>query len=192
MPAKAARSPQRAGREAATTTTTNGGLATSKEETLWGATQTEWRIGVGSDAGSAVGTVAPARLFQFYIRKMLQVLSILSEINLQTGVPALRVQIVPFWPSLRAHIAALAVMMSLARPDPRRLPSRLRVERPPLHTLGTTDAAAPTAASCGAFVFVHPTNSSIDVYMHLLCRIVFLIDSRSIRSCNDAHRRIVQ
>lgn len=123
---------------------------------------------------------------------MLQVLSILSEINLQTGVPALRVQIVSFWTSLRAHISALAVMMSLARPDPRRLPSRLRVERPPLHTLGTTDAAAPTAASCGAFVFVHPTNSSIDVYMHLLCRIVFLIDSRSIRSCNDAHRRIVQ
>lgn len=72
------------------TTTTNGGLATSKEETLWGATQTEWRIGVGSDAGPAVGTVACSSISVLYQEDA----SILSEINLQMGVPALRVQIV--------------------------------------------------------------------------------------------------
>lgn len=73
-----------------TTTTTNGGLATSKEETLWGATQTEWRIGVGSDAGPAVGPVACSSISVLYQEDA----SILSEINLQMGVPALRVQIV--------------------------------------------------------------------------------------------------
>lgn len=70
-----------------TTTTTNGGLATSKEET---ATQTEWRIGVGSDAGPAVGTVACSSISVLYQEDA----SILSETNLQMGVPALRVQIV--------------------------------------------------------------------------------------------------
>lgn len=81
-------------------------------------------------------------------------------------------------------------MMSLARPDPRRLPSRLRFQRPPLHALSTTDAAAPTAASCGALC---PYTQQLYQCLYasslsdcLLARFAL------IRSFNDAHRCIVQ
>lgn len=82
-------------------------------------------------------------------------------------------------------------MMSLARPDPRRLPSRLRFQRPPLHALRAPPTLRPRLHRPVALC-VHTPNSSINVYMHPLCRIVFLLDSRSIRSFNDAHPCIVQ